>query len=192
MRPRTFRTLILASVMLAAVALAGCTNPDAPTTGATEAAPVTTPAAAPRSPGEPAGPAPPSATSQAPSQVQRTPQSALTGFAELYVNWSYRTLTAEQRSLAAMSVGAARIAEEQAAATSQADSTIRQGHIYNSGQVVSIGPDLTHRDMWIVVTRERTGGDAQYEGLPAAYHVTVAQLAAIPGGYAVTQWLPQS
>ncbi len=184
--------LIPTSAVVAALALTGCTNPDASTTGASESASLTAPAAASGSSGEPAAPAPPSAASQAPSRVQGTPQSALSAFAQLYVNWSYRTLTAEQRSLAAMSVGAARIAEQQAAATSEADSAIRQGHIYNSGQVVSVGPDLTHRDMWIVVTRERTGGDAQYEGLPAAYHVTVGQLAAVPGGYAVMQWLPQS
>ena len=44
----------------------------------------------------------------------------------------------------------------------------------------------------MIVTREQTGGDTQYEGLPAAYHVTLAQLASVPGGYAVSEWLPQS
>ncbi len=46
--------------------------------------------------------------------------------------------------------------------------------------------------MWVIVTREQTGGDTQYEGLPAAYHVTLAKLASVPGGYAVSEWLPQS
>jgi hypothetical protein len=46
--------------------------------------------------------------------------------------------------------------------------------------------------MWVIVTREQTGGDTQYEGLPAAYHVTLAQLARVPDGYAVSQWLPQN
>jgi hypothetical protein len=91
-----------------------------------------------------------------------------------------------------MSVGAARLAEQQAVATSEGDRAIRQGHIHNSGQVVGVGPDLAHGGMWVVVTRERTGGATQYEGLPASYHVTLAQLARVTGGYAVSQWLPQS
>ena len=44
----------------------------------------------------------------------------------------------------------------------------------------------------MIVTREQTGGNTQYEGLPAAYHVTIAQLASVDGGYAVERWLPQS
>jgi hypothetical protein len=44
----------------------------------------------------------------------------------------------------------------------------------------------------VIVTREQTGGDSQYEGLAAAYHVTIAKLASVPGGYAVEQWLPES
>ncbi len=80
----------------------------------------------------------------------------------------------------------------QAAASSRGDTTIARGHIYNRGQIVSIARDLTAADSWVIVTREQTGGDSQYEGLPAAYHVTIAQLAGVPGGYAVEQWLPQS
>jgi len=124
--------------------------------------------------------------------VQPSPPAALTAFAERYVNWSYRTLTAQQRALAAMAVGAARAAEQQAAATSQADTTIATGRIYNSGQVVSVGPDAAHRGLWVIVTREQTGGDTQYEGLPAGYHVTLARVASVPGGYAVSEWLPQN
>jgi hypothetical protein len=190
MSMRPVRTLIPASLMLAAVALAGCTNPDAPTATVTAAA--TARAAAPHSPGEPAAPAAPAASSQAPSHVQPTPEAALTAFAQLYVSWSYETLSAEQRTLAAMSVGAARLAEQQAAATSQRDSTITQGHIYNRGRVVSIAAELTHPGTWVIVTREQTGGNTQYQGLPASYHVTLAQLAPVAGGYAVSQWLPQS
>ena len=188
MSPRTLRALTLACPLLAAAALTGCTNPDAGP-GATTA---TTRSAAPQNPGEPTAPAPPSASSQAPARVAPTPQAALTAFAQLYINWSYGTLHSEQRTLATMSVGAARLAEQQAAATSQGDSTISRGHIYNRGQIVNIGPDQIHRGMWIVLTREQTGGDTQYEGLPAAYHVTLAQLAHLPGGYAVSEWLPQS
>lgn len=184
------RTLTAAAATtLAALTLSGCSNPDAPAAVPSTTAP---PASAIRNAGEPPGPPPPPAASQAPLNLEPTRQAALAAFAELYINWSYHTLGAQQRTLAAISVGAARLAEQQAAATSQADSTIAQGHIHNSGQVTSIAPELTHRGMWVIVTRERTGGDTQYEGLPSAYHVTLAQLAGVPGGYAVSEWLPQS
>jgi len=124
--------------------------------------------------------------------VQPTPQRALAQFADHYVNWTYSTLAGDQRSLAGMSVGAARLSEQQAAARSQADTTIARGRIWNRGQAISIDRNLAHRGMWVVVTREQTGGESEYEGLSASYHVALAQLAAVPGGYAVNQWLPQN
>jgi hypothetical protein len=178
---------LLPVALLASVALAGCTNPDAPTTSTTGTA-----SPSPQNAGEPPAPPPPSARAQTPLDIQGTPTKALAAFAELYVNWTYRTLTARQRTLAAMSVGPARAAENQAAASSQSDTTIARGHIYNSGQVISIAPDLAAQGSWVIVTREQTGGDSQYEGLPTTYHVTIAQLAGVAGGYAVEQWLPQS
>lgn len=181
-----------AAMLLAALALSGCSNPDAPSRSASESEPARTTAAARSSQGEGPGPAPPTPGSQRPAEVQRTPQTALSAFARLYVNWTYRTLSAEQHSLAAISVGAARLAEKQAAAGTAADTTINQGRIHNSGQVVSVGADLTQRGTWIVITREQTGGSAEYEALPSSYHVTLAQVAQVPGGYAVSEWLPQS
>jgi|ERR1700722_9540651 len=174
-------------LVLAAVALGGCTNPDAPT--ATRSAPTSN---SPQNAGEPPAPPPPSASAQGPSGVQSTPMKALAAFARLYTNWTYRTLSSDQQTLAAMSVGAARLSEREAAASSRDDTTIARGRIYNRGEIVSIAPDLTRSQSWVVVTREQTGGDTQYEGLPAAYHVTVAVLARVPDGYAVAQWLPQS
>ncbi len=191
MRTAANRVLVAMSLTLAAVALAGCTNPDAPV-GGREAGEAAQTSATPQSAGEPGAPAPPAPASQSPLHVQATPEAALTAFADMYIDWTYRTLTAQQHALAGISVGAARIAEQQAAATSPSDSTISQGHISNSGQVVSVAPDQVRRGMWIVVTRERTGGEGAYEGLPAGYHVTLAHLAEVRGGYAVTQWLPQS
>jgi hypothetical protein len=91
-----------------------------------------------------------------------------------------------------MSVGAARTAELQAAATSRADATLRAARIANRGTVVSIARDQTQAGAWVIVTHEQTSGAGNYEGLPPAYHVTVARLASAPGGYAVTEWLPQS
>jgi hypothetical protein len=126
------------------------------------------------------------------SNVKRTPGEALCSFAVLYVNWSYRTLTRDQRSLAAISVAGARRAELQAAASSAADSTLRASRLANSGTVVSIASDRTKAGSWVIVTHERTTGAGDYEGLPSTYHVTVARLARVPGGYAVSEWLPQS
>jgi hypothetical protein len=190
MSPHRRATAAAACLLLAAVALSGCSNPDAPL--ATRSVGAATTAAAPGSPGEPAAPASPTAGSQAPSQPRTTPQAALSAYAQSYINWSYQTLSSQQLKLAAMSVGAARLSERQAAAASARDSTIARGRVFNSGQVVSVATDATDEGRWVVVTLERTGGSAQYEGLPRAYHVTLARLAAVPGGWAVSEWLPQS
>lgn len=174
-------------LLLAAAVLAGCTNPDAPTSTHKSAATVS-----PQNAGEPPAPAPPSASAQTPVSVQPTPAKALSAFARLYTNWTYKTLSSDQQTLAAMAVGAARLSEREAAASSRDDTTIARGRIYNRGEVVSIAPDLAGSQSWIVVTREQTGGDTQYEGLPATFHVTIVTLARVSGGYAVAQWLPQS
>ncbi len=187
MSSRGLRGGSAACLLAVAVALAGCSNPDAPSTG-----PMTTSTSSPQNAGEAPAPAPASPASQAPVGVQSTPTAALTAFSRLYSNWTYRTLTSDQRTLAAMSVGAARLAERQAAASSQADTTITRGGIWNSGQIVSIAGDAAQSGTWAIVTREQTGGSAQYEGLPASYDVTLARLARVPGGYAVSEWLPQS
>jgi len=181
---------LAACLLLAAVALSACSNPDAPL--ATVSATTATSAAAPGSAGEPAAPAAPAASLQAPHPVAATPQAALFAYAEIYINWSFRTLSTQQRRLAAMSVAGARLSERQAAAASASDSTIARGHIYNSGQLVSVAADATRAGRWVLVTLEHTGGSAQYQGLPRAYHVTLARLAAVPGGWAVSEWLPQS
>lgn len=184
MRGASVRASSVACLLVAVVVLVGCTNPDAGGAG-----PPTSSTTSPQNAGEPPAPAP---ASQAPAAVQRTPTSALTAFSRLYSNWTYRTLTADQRRLAAISVGAARLAEQQAAASSQADTTIARGRIWNSGQIVSIAGDLAEPGSWAIVTREQTGGSTQYEGLPASFHVTLARLARVPGGYAVSEWLPQN
>lgn len=186
MNQHALRTLLVLVVLSTVVALSGCTNPDAPST-TTE-----TVSTSPQNTGEPPAPPPPSPRAQAPADVQPTPAKALEAFARLYVNWTYRTLTSDQRQLAAMSVGAARLAERQAAASSQADTTITHGHIYNTGQIVSVAPNLTGAGMWVVVTREQTGGSSEYQGLEAAYHVTLAKLAHFQQGYVIESWLPQS
>ena len=178
--------LIPVCLLLTAMVITGCTNPDASTPAQTIES------SSPQNAGEPPAPAPPSPSAQAPNGVQTTPEKALERFASVYVNWTYRTLSENQRTLATMSVGAARLAEQQAAAQSQADSTIAAGHISNSGQLVSIAREVSRPEQWVIVTREQTGGDSEYAGLKAAYHVTLAQLQSVPGGWAVSQWLAQN
>ncbi len=190
----------------AAAAIAGCgiSNPYQHTTTAatststsmstsTSASTSRSPAANPaQNLGEPPAPPPPAPASQAPASVRSTPAGAIAQFATLYMNWTWRTLAANERELAALSVGPARLSEQQAAAAAVSDSTIAQSRVYNSGQIISIAPSRTNRTQWVVVTREQTGGDSQYDGLQASYHVTLAELAQLKnGGWTVSEWLPQ-
>jgi hypothetical protein len=185
MRHRAAATLFLAIV--AAAVLVGCSNPDVPRVNSTA-----TSGPSPGNAGEPSASPPPSPASQAPFGVHTTPQRALAAYATRYINWSYQTLTADQNALAGSSVGAARLSEQQAAAQSQSDTAIARGRIWNRGQPITISQNLAQPDTWVIVTREQTGGNTEYQGLPASYHVTLAKLAAVPGGYAVEQWLPQN
>jgi hypothetical protein len=173
-------------VLGCSVALSGCTNPDTAVTTSS------TPGPSVANRGEPAPTPPVSPSSQAPTRAQRTPRAALETFATLYINWDYRTLTRQQQTLAGMSVGPARLAEQQAAASSRSDEALSRGRIHNHGQVIAVSPASKKPGEWVLVTLERTGGDSQYEGLAASYHVTLARLAEIHRDYAVSEWLPQS
>lgn len=175
----------IVTLALLAFALAGCQNPDAPTSAGTQEGLA-------GSPGEPQPPAPTPPSAYVPVGVRSTPQSALLAFAALYVNWDYRTLAARQRMLAAMSLGAARAAELQAAASSAGDQTLQAARIRNSGVVLGLAPDRSARGRWVLVTREQTTGSAGYAGLEPSDHVTLARLVRTGAGYAVSEWLPQS
>jgi hypothetical protein len=186
----------------AAAAIAGCgiSNPyqhTAGTTTSTSTSTSTSAASSPASnpaqnPGEQPAPPPPTPASQTPARVQSTPARAITQFATLYMNWTWRTLAAHERKLAALSVGPARLSEQQAAAAAAGHSTIAQTRVYNSGQIISITRSLTNPKQWVIVTREQTGGNSQYDGLQASYHVTLAELAQLnDSGWTVSQWLPQ-
>jgi hypothetical protein len=184
----------------AAAAIAGCgiSNPYQHTAGATtltstSTSPASSPAGNPaQNPGEPPAPPPPTPASQTPASVQSTPADAITQFATLYINWTWWTLAAHERELAARSVGAARLSEQHAAAAAAGDSTIAQSRVYNSGQIISIGRSRTNSKQWVIVTREQTGGNSQHDGLQASYHVTLAELAQLNNsGWTVSEWLPQ-
>jgi hypothetical protein len=178
-------SILIALVVLASVGvLAGCTDPyahTAPASAGQEAG----------SPGEPTPPPPTRAGTAQAADVQPTPQAALERFASLYSNWTYRTLARNQQTLAAISVGPARLAEQQAAATSRTDSTIRRAHVANHGQLLAISPAKRRPGWWVIVTREQTTGSGEYEALPANDHVTLAQVSRVRGGWAVQQWQPQ-
>ena len=188
------RTRLLAAIAAAAATLAvsGCGISNPYTATSTTSPSTSSSSSSPANPGELPAPPPPTAASQAPADVKATPQAALRQFAQLYINWTYRTLVADQRTLAAISVAPARLSEQQAAASSAADSTITRGQIVNTGRLVSLSPSLTVPGQWVLVTRESTGGNPAYDGLQAAYHVTLATLAHVPGGYAISQWQPQN
>lgn len=165
LRPRHLALVALFGVVIV-LGLTGCSNPYT---------------ASPRQAG-----------AQAPEQTQRTPRQAILQCANRYANWTYQTLAEDQLSLASISVGAARLAEQQAAVATHTDTTLARARIANSGEVLSVAPDLAHGGWWVVVTRERTVGGGEYEGLAPGFHVTLAQLASTDDGWAVSQWLAQS
>jgi hypothetical protein len=143
-------------------------------------------------PGETQGTIPVVAES-APARPSATAQQALTRYAALYINWTYRTLVARDAQLAAIAVSGARAVELQAAAQAKRDFALQRGRIYNRGVVVSVSQAIGGApDEWVLVTREQTGGNQEYAGLQAAFHVTLATAQAVPGGWAVAEWHPQS
>jgi hypothetical protein len=127
------------------------------------------------------------------SVVSGTPQRALERFAQLYTNWNASTVRAHQLALAAISVGAARLTSEQAAAHVQGDAAIGQDSVSNSGEVVSIARGMgSAQGFWVIVTREQLDGRSAYRKLPSQLHVTYAQVTAAGGGWVVSSWQPQN
>jgi hypothetical protein len=144
-------------------------------------------------PGESQGTVPTGAPEAPPSRPASTPTGAISQVAAMYVNWSYRTLAAQQMRLAGITVGEARAAELQAAQQTRRDLTLKRARIYNTGSVLAISPLLGGTPgQYVVVTREETGGDQEYAGLAATYHVTLAAVQRVRAGWSVAQWQPQS
>jgi hypothetical protein len=112
-------------------------------------------------------------------------------FAALYTNWDYRTLPADQRTLVAISVGAARLQARHAAA-SAGNRRLAKAHVWNRGEILGVTPDQARPGWSLVVTRELTGGSGEYASLPATYHIALALAVPVGGGWAVSQWQPQS
>ncbi len=177
------------AVLLAAVALAGCSVPTAPR-----------PVRTPRPPATPLAVA--AATDEYPSPLARqsaaavvSPVAAIAAFATAYINWNAETVTATMLALAARSVGQARSAMQLAAAQTAGDYELRRGGIANRGVVQAVAPLSGRRNQWVVVTEEQTTATATtaYRGLAPAWHVTVVTLTEPTAGrWVISAWQPES
>lgn len=122
----------------------------------------------------------------------RTAQAAVLRYARLYINWNAATLAADQRRLAGLSIGAARLTAQQQAASTGTDRTLSADHLANHGTVVSAAPGTgAERGRWVIVTREQTTGTGSYHDLPYQLHVTLATTIHTPRGWVMSQWSPQ-
>jgi hypothetical protein len=125
--------------------------------------------------------------------VAGSPRAALERYAHAYTNWHAASLPARERELAALAVGAARLAADATAASQGAAAALAADHVQNKGVVLAIaaghGPA---RGQWVVVTQEQTTGTGPYAGLPSSPHVTLARVTRLSHGFVVSEWSPQS
>ena len=125
--------------------------------------------------------------------ASRTPEAAVRRYTELYINWQSGQLVAHQRQLAQLSIGAARLQAQQAAASASADTQLHTDQVANHGQIVSAAPGVgPAAGKWVIVTSEKTTGQGDYTGLPAAIHVTYAAVTHTSHGWVISQWTPQN
>jgi hypothetical protein len=186
-----------ALALTAAVALTGCasitdpaaTSPPAPAHTTTTTA---DPVPAPERGGTIPAPARQAQTQLAKQAGNASPQAALNRYASLWSDWTATTIVARQRQLAVISLGQARAQALQAAASFAHDHTLTKSHVANHGSVIAVTSSLITSGDWVIVTRESTTGQGDYQGLPATVHVTYAQLTHTPHGYVISQWSPQN
>ena len=95
--------------------------------------------------------------------------------------------------MASLAVGAARLTDEQIAA-SQSTTVDLAGHrVQNRGVVLAITPGRAlARGQWIIVTQEQTTGTGRYMGLPTSVHVTLSRVTRRGRSWAVSEWSPKS
>jgi hypothetical protein len=125
----------------------------------------------------------------------RSPVQAVQVFAQAYINWTAATVARHLRVLAYVSVGQAHSAMALAAAQTVRDSDLHRGGIANSGTVEAIAPVTGERNVYAVVTRERTSATntSAYRGLSATWHVTLATVTQVDGGlWTLSGWQPES
>lgn len=122
-----------------------------------------------------------------------TPRAALERYAHLYLNWTASRLAARQRQLAAISTGQARAQALQVAASAARDPELTARHVANHGQLLAIAHGAgAAAGRWVLVCQEITTGTGDYTALPAALHITYAQVTHTPRGWVITQWSPQT
>jgi hypothetical protein len=127
-----------------------------------------------------------------PGSPASTPQVALLRYARLYTNWQAANLPAQERRLANLAIGPARLAAEQASASHSATAMLAANHVQNNGVVISIAPRQgPARSQWVIVTQERTTGTGPYAGLPTTLHVTLARVTRVNQIWVVNAWSPQ-
>jgi hypothetical protein len=174
-----------------ALALAGCSDLGAaPPTISTMASTSSKLAQAQRTHEYPSSTAP----VQAMPPGDADPVRAIDAFASAYINWSWQTVASDMRALAAGSVDQARAVVALAAIDSARDYELRRGGIANSGSVQAIAPLRGARDRYVVVTLERTTATNTnaYQGLRPAWHVAIATVTKLGGGWVVSGWQPEN
>jgi hypothetical protein len=125
----------------------------------------------------------------------RSPVQAVQVFAQTYINWTATTIGPHLRVLAEVSIGQARAAMALAAAQTGRDSDLRRGGIANSGTVEAIAPVTGERDVYAVVTRERTmaTNSSAYRGLAPTWHVSLATVTRVERRlWTLSGWQPES
>jgi hypothetical protein len=116
-------------------------------------------------------------------------------FAATYINWTARTVSARLTALAEVSVDQARSAMLLAASETAKDYELQRSGVANSGAVEVVAPLPGHPGQFVVVTREQTTATSSsaYQGLAAAWHVTLATVARVAGGlWVLSRWQPES
>jgi predicted small lipoprotein YifL len=204
MNPR--RLISLVAVVAVSGSLTGCgisdpyqkpSTPSITTTATAAGTRSATSAADARDPAPERGGTIPTADQRAEDHIvagarARTARAAVLRYARLYIDWTAAALAGDQRRLARLSVGAARLTAQQQAATTGTDRTLRADHLANHGMVVSAAPGAgVERGRWVIVTREQTTGTGSYHDLPYQLHVTLATAIHTRRGWVISQWSPQ-
>ena len=125
----------------------------------------------------------------------RSPVQAVQVYAEWYINWTAATVAMHLRTLAGLGVGQARATMTLAAGQVAHDSSLTLGGIANSGTVEAIAPVTGERNVYAVVTRERTTATntSAYEGLRPSWHVTLATVTEVFGHlWTISGWQPEN
>jgi hypothetical protein len=140
-------------------------------------------------------PTPPGRAESVPAaRSAQSPQSALTTFADVYINWTAQDVKSHLLALAADCVGQARTAIQLSAVQTGADPELRQAGIANHGTVEAVAPLPGGGHRYVVITRESTSAtnSTAYEGLAPAWHLTVATVTERGGGWVISGWQPES